>query len=907
MDTIGFFRVAVTGVLLIMTASGCALKAERLRCEYLNNPLGLDTTKPRLSWELTSGKRGDLQAAYQVLAATSAEKLTEGAADLWNSGRVESRQTNQVVYGGKPLHSGQRCYWTVRVWDREGEQSEFCTPAYWEAGLCEDGDWHGAWIGRRAASADDTAAPMLRKTFDLPSSVTRARAYVCGLGYNELYLNGQRVGDAVLDPGYTDFDKRVLYATHDVTAFLRRGSNAAGVILGRGWYDMLTQAEWNFDTAPWRSAPKLRMELVCELADGTTGTLSTDGTWKCSTGPILFDSLYEGENYDARLEKPDWATASYDDSKWEPVSIMEAPRGKLTAQQVEPIRVMQTTAPAKLTQPKPGLFVFDFGQNLTGVPQLSIDVPAGTKLDMQCGERLHPDGTLDVRAIEVFTVNRNPKNRFQTDTYIARGGGREIWQPRFTYHGFQYVQVSGYPGEMTADNLRAAVIHTPFEPTGTFRCSEPLLNQIQKNTLWSFVGNAHSIPTDCPTREKNGWTADAHLAAEQALYNFDAAAFYTKWMDDVSDAMRDDGQMPGIIPSGGWGYTKDIGPAWDSALFIIPWYLYEYYGDTRVLEAHYPTMVRYIDWMQRQAPDDIPTFGLGDWVPYDTHTTNSLTSTAYYYEDLRIIANASKLLGKSDAEATYTAMAKRVKEAWNKRFFKPETGDVDNNSQTALACGLFFGLIPAEHQAAVFQKLLSAIEARDYHIDTGILGAKYVMQVLLDHGRADVAYRLASQKTQPGWGWWLTQGATTLYEDWKGEASLNHIMFGDISAWFYKALAGLRFDSGCPGFRRAIIRPYVVGDLASAEADYHSICGRYVSSWRVAAGKLALKVSVPANTSAEVHLPAASPEQVTEGNKPLSDVCEVKILTSVAGRVVVEVGGGDYAFVCPCASSASPR
>jgi alpha-L-rhamnosidase len=425
------------------------------------------------------------------------------------------------------------------------------------------------------------------------------------------------------------------------------------------------------------------------------------------------------------------------------------------------------------------------------------------------------------------------------------------------------------------------------------------LNQIQQATLWSYVSNAHSIPTDCPTREKNGWTADAHLAAEQALYNFDVAAFYSKWMDDFDDAQRKDGQLPGIIPSGGWGYTSDIGPAWDSALFLIPWYVYLYCGDQQILTAHYPTMQRYLDWMARQAPEGIAAFGLGDWVAFDTKTSSALTSTAYYHEDARIAAHTARLLGRKDNETSYSALAERLRQAWQKQFFDAATASVDNNSQTALSCALYFHLLPPEHEAAVFEKLLSAVEKRDYHLDTGILGAKYVMQVLLDRGRADVACRIAMQKTLPGWGWWIDQGATTLWEDWRGEASLNHIMFGDVSAWFYKALAGLALDEREPGFGRATIRPQVVGGLTHAEADYHSVRGRWGVAWKVKEGRFELSVQVPANASAEVHVPCAELREIREGGKPVKEAEGVRVLQGGQGSSVVEVGAGSYRFDCP--------
>lgn len=885
-------------------AARLAGKVTGLQCEYLTNPLGLDTPRPRLRWILESDERGARQSAYQVLASGSEAALKRDQGDLWDSGKVASDQSNQLPYGGKPLEAGQGCWWKVRVWDQDGKPSPWSAAAYWERGLPEKSDWQGKWIGR----TDETAArsaPLLRHEFTVKGKVKRARAYICGLGYHELRLNGSKVGDHVLDPGYTRYDRRALYVTHDVTDQLKQGENAVGVMLGTGWTNVHTVAVWYFDKAPWRQAPKVLMDLRIEYADGRTETVATDESWKAADGPVTFDSIYAGESYDARLELAGWDRAGFEDSRWFSAKLMKAPGGVVSAQEMEPIRVTRTLKSVKLTEPKPGVHVFDVGQNLSGRALLTVSGPAGTVVTLKYGERLHADGTLDqtdiAEHIRPFGAPNRPKDapipRFQTDSYTLKGAGVETWEPRFVYHGFQYVEVTGFPGKPTLDSVKARVTHTDMRTAGEFACSNPLLNQIQEATRWAFVSNFASIPTDCPHREKNGWTGDAHLAADQAIYNFHPAAAYGKWIQDLADEMKPSGELPGIVPTSGWGYEWGNGPAWDSAYLLIPWYLYEYYGDTRILERHYEQMRRYVDYLTSRSKDGIVSIGLGDWVPPGKTAPTEVTSTGYYYADAQIVARSAEILGKPDDAKKYAALAKSIGEAFNKRFFQPEKGLYSNGTQTALATPLNWGLVPESQRKAVADNLVAEVERKNGHLDTGILGTKYLLNVLLDNGRADVAYRVASQRTFPSWGLWMDQGATTLWEAWDGTASRNHIMFGDISAWFYRALAGIRPDA--PGFKRIRIQPQIVGDLTWARGSYESIHGRIVSDWKRANGSLTLNVTIPANTTATIYVPTSDAARVTEGGKTAAEAKGVRFLRAEAGAAVYEVGGGSYRFTTP--------
>jgi len=886
------------GPILLLAAlaapSFAAMKPSTLKCEYVVNAPCIDNQQPRLSWVLESDRRADRQSGYQVLVASTDANLKANRGDLWDSGRVAGSAQLNVLYAGKPLVSGQRCVWKIRAWDRDGQAGEWSAPALWEMGILGKADWKGRWIGRTTDTAYQPA-PMLRKGFELKGKIRRARAYVCGLGYYELRLNGKKVGDHHLDPGYTRYDRRALYTAYDVTKDLKEGRNALGVILGTGWQNVHTIAVWYFDKAPWRAAPRLLMDLRIEYADGKTETISTGPDWKASTGPIVFDSIYAGESYDARLEKPGWDTAGYGDSAWEPAKVVDGPPGLLTAQQNPPIKIEQTLMPAKLSEPKPGVFLFDFGQNMAGHALLSLSAPAGTKVTLQYGERLNPDGTLDQKGIAEH--QRDPSKRFQTDEFIAKGQVQESWEARFDYHGFQYVQVTGFPGRPTVDTLRARFVHSDVAPAGEFECSNPLLNKIQTATKWSYLSNLQGIPTDCPHREKNGWTGDAHLASEQGLYNFDSLPVYEKWLNDLNDEQRPTGELPGIVPSSGWGYEWGNGPAWDSAFLLIPWYLYVYCGDTKVLADHYDGMKRYVDYLASKSKDGINNMGLGDWVPWKTETPVEVTSTGYYYRDALVVSRAADILGKKEEADKYHELADSIRVAFNRKFIGPKTGNVANGSQTALSCALYQDLAFDEVKPLILQQLLTKVDSTGGHIDTGILGAKYILNALLDADRPDVAFRIASQKTQPGWGWWIENGATTLWESWQGTDSRCHIMFGDISAWFYRALAGIRPDgtAAAPGFAQFTIKPYLVGGLTHARGRYDSVRGRIVSDWTRTGDQLQLRVEIPANTTALVSVPSAD-GRVTEGGRPVAQSEGIKVLRQEKGYLVLEVGSGRYEF-----------
>ena len=876
-----------------------AVTIEGLRCEYQVNPLGLDTPQPRLSWLLQSLQRAQRQTGYQILVASTLEKLAANIGDLWDSGRLDSDQSIQVDYQGQPVRSRQTCFWKVRVWDKEGKATRYSEPAFWEMGLLQPGDWHGQWIARDT-DTNAPSAPLLRRAFRLDAPVAQARVYICGLGYYELRINGKKIGDHILDPGFTRYDKRALYVTYDVTEALRQGSNAIGVILGNGWQNVQTRAFWSFDTAPWRAAPKLLMELRIRLADGRTAIVPTDGRWKAGDAPITFNSIYSGESYDARLEQPGWDTANFDDARWAAAQIVAAPKGRLAAQTMPPIKITETISPVQISQPKPGVFVYDFGQNFAGFARLNAAGPAGTRVTLKYSERLAPDGTLDQTAIAKYIVELDPTQEFQTDHYTLSGQGTESWQPRFVYHGFQYVEVTGAPAALTLDNLTGCFVHSAVAEAGRFSSSNPLLDRIWTAGRWSYLSNLEGLPTDCPHREKNGWTGDAHLAAEQGLLNYDAAAVYEKWIEDIADEQRPDSEVPGIVPTGGWGYQWGNGPAWDSAFLLIPYYLYEYCGDTRPLTSHYLAMRQYVDLLSRKAQVSIIDWGRNDWAPFKTDTPADITSTSYYFQDALVVAKAAELLGYRGDERKYLALAARVKTAFNQKFFHPDTGSYGNGSQTSLSCALYQGLTETRQRAAVVSDLVAGLAQNDNHIDTGILGAKYLLNALTENGRADLAYEIATHRTAPGWGWWMESGANTLWEQWDGTGSRNHIVFGDILAWFDKALAGLNPDPQSPGFKHTIFKPRVVGDLEWVKASHDSMYGPIKCAWAIKDGRFTYEVSIPPNTTATVFLPRNGEGAIEESGHPVvGGVGGIGGIERQGQWTVLDIGSGSYSFSVP--------
>lgn len=872
----------------------------RLVCNDLLNPLGMDDPRPVFGWQLTSPEHTQVQTAYRVLVASSPQLIDKGHGDLWDSGQVQSDQSVQVRYGGRPLTSRQRCYWKVKAWDRDGAEGPWSDSAWFEIGLLQPDDWHGQWIGHPEGSWSEVRpAPHFRKEVVLSGAVHRARVYLCGLGYHELYLNGQRAGDAVLNPAFTRYDRRALYVTYDVTSLLNQGHNVFGVILGNGLFNQAARDAWNFEKAPWRASPCLLLQAHLELENGSEMVVTSDASWQTAEGPIRFDATRLGEIYDARLELPGWNRPAYqaDQASWSPARIVEGPRGKLSAQSMPPVRVTRTLSPVKMWESSRGTRIFDMGQNFTGWARVRLHGSAGTEVILRYGERLFADGDLDVINISQFVY----EGEVQVDRYILKGGGEEIYEPRFTYHGFQYVEIEGAPEELTLEDVRGCVVHTAFERAGTFTCSSSLVNQLQTCTEWSYLSNFVGYPTDCPHREKNGWTGDAHLATEAGLYNFQAAAGYRKWLVDMADEQREDGSLPGIVPTSGWGYEWGNGPCWDSAAVLIPWNLYLYRGDRVVLENAYPMIRRYMEYLGTYSRGgELISLGLGDWVPpygrpEDYTAPLRLLSSVYFYMDARIAGQMAALLGFSEDAQRYHTWADHLSECFNDLFYDPVSGLYAGGSQTALGMALYADLVPVEDRPRVSRQLVTEIRQQKGRINAGIHGAKAVINALAENGFYPQAYHLITQPQQPGWAWWLLQGATTLWEDWRGEYSRNHIMFGDVSAWFYKYLAGIRLDVDCPGFKQVIFRPYLAEDLDWVSAEYECPYGLLRAAWQRSKGRLRYEVALPPNTTGKVYLPKVRPGTARVNGETLEQA-QLSFVVQRTGGLTIQVGSGVWIF-----------
>ena len=704
-------------------------------------------------------------------------------------------------------------------------------------------------------------APLLRTTFMVEKPVKRATLQSSGLGCHDVLCNGAKVGDAVLGPAMTQYDKTVPYVEHDVTGLMKLGRNAIGVMLGHGWFAETVNTAWNFDHSPWKDRPKALVTLRLEYEDGSEQTIVSDASWKAAYGPMLVDAFMNGEVYDARAEQPGWATAEFDDSSWALAETMKPPAGRLRRETIDPMRVTQTLPAVKLTESRPGVWLYDFGENIAGWARIRVRGPAGQEIRLRFGEQLR-DGRIDRELGGLIW-----SGWFQQDRYVLKGDGLEEWEPRFTYHGFRYVEVEGWPGTPELSSVEARFVHTDFPSAGSFECSDPLLNAIHAAVRRSYRGNFHGFPTDCPTREKKGWTGDAHLACAQAMFNFDNAAGYRKWMGDFTDVQDSEGRLKNVCPTAGWGGEASD---WNVAAIVVPWTVFEFTGDRTIVAASYPMMKKWADFHARQCPDFIIKDGVSDWSPAKTRTPKEITSTCLYYGAVERLARMADLLGKTDDAARYRQLAAATREAFVREFVKPD-GTVGEGSQSAQACALHFGLLPEALRPLAAAKLSAAVTAANDHVDVGILGSKALFRALSDHGHHEQALRIVLQKTAPGYGCMIEKGCTTLTEDWWGGGSLNHIMFGDVGAWFYEYLAGIRPDPAQPGFEHFFLHPMPAGDLASVKAEHRSPLGLIRSAWkRQTDGGFTASFTVPVNATATVLLPDGRRTDVGPGDHTFS-------------------------------------
>ncbi|MGI4729834.1 MAG: family 78 glycoside hydrolase catalytic domain [Janthinobacterium lividum] len=856
-----------------LSAKAIAQKTVNLKCEYLVNPLGVDAPKPRFTWQMTSEKQAAKQTAYRILVGTDSAQIYAGKNSIWDSGWINAA-VNLAEYNGPQLQPFSQYFWQVLVKDEAGKPTTNAVIASFETGMMQSKNWRGSWISDNN-DQHVKPAPYFRKVFAAEKKVKSARAYIAVAGLYELYLNGKKVGNHRLDPMYTRFDRRTLYVTYDVTSQILTGKNSIGVLLGNGWYNLQSTAVWDFDKASWRARPTFCMDLKIVYEDGSEETITSGKDWKTALSPVVFNSIYTAEHYDARLEQPGWNTISFDDSKWKGVIYCEAPSANIVSQLMHPIRNVQEIPAKSIRKFNDTDYVFDLGRNISGVSKIKINGPAGTIVKLRHAERLYPTGHTDLSNIDIHYRPTDNTDPFQTDIIILNGKGEESFMPRFNYKGFQYVEVtSSQPVTLFKENLVGYFMHSDVPAVGEVNSSEPVINKIWSATNNSYLSNLFGYPTDCPQREKNGWTGDAQIAIETGLYNFDGITIYEKWLSDHRDEQQPNGVLPSIIPSDGWGYEWGNGPDWTSTIALIPWNIYLFYGDKKLLADCYDNIKRYVDHITEISPTGLTTWGLGDWVPVKSVSPVELTSTCYYYADAVILAKAAKILGKPEDEQKYTALFNRIKTAFNQKYFNPTTAIYADGFQTEMSAPLYWGLVPEEYKSKVAANLAKRVAADNFHLDVGLLGQKAILNALSENGYADVAYKIASQKTYPSWGWWMENGATTLYENWKIDAksdiSLNHIMFGEIGAWLYKSLGGIKPDPQNPGFKNVLLEPNFVAGLDYFEAKHDGPFGTISSSWQKKGKRILYTVFIPANSSATVKLPKINGLRVFADRKLVS-------------------------------------
>ncbi|MBV5314944.1 MAG: glycoside hydrolase family 78 protein [Prolixibacteraceae bacterium] len=894
-----FFVVAFF-VNSISAVAGIKTEVKELICEYITNPVGIDVQKPRLSWQIISAEENVLQTAYEIKVTDQTAKGKQ----IWTSGKVSSDQSVNVAYEGPALKSMQRVYWQVRVWDNKNKVSAWSAPAYWEMGILEPESWIASWItlGSEKEFVGSKPSQYFRKDFSSLKKVQSARVYVTSLGLYQLFLNGKKVSTDLFTPGWTSYKNRVQYQTYDVTSMIQQ-KNSIGAIVGDGWYR--GNIGWSNQNGYYGSKIALLAQLQLTYSDGTTEIICTDNSWNAANGPILNSDIYNGETYDARLEMPGWSTAGFDASKWGKATVAEHSKKNLIAPQGAVVKAIEEIKPLKLVTTPKGETVFDMGQNMVGWVKLRVQGKKGDQVTLKFAEVLTKEGNF-------YTDNLRAAKC--TDVYILKGDGEEIYEPHFTFHGFRFVKIEGLSTQPALDQITGVVIHSDMKPTGSFACSEPLINQLQHNIQWGQKGNFLDVPTDCPQRdERLGWTGDAQVFSMTAAFNFDVAPFYTKWLGDVAADQLPDGKLPHVIPDvlkGGGGST-----AWADASIIVPWTTYLVYGDKRILEVQYKSMKAWVDYMKNRAGEDLLWTGdahFGDWLAFATTrsdypgatTEKDLIATAYYSYSSALLGKIAGIIGKTNDAATYTKLSGDIKKAFVTAFVTP-SGRMVSHTQTAYSLALAFDLLPADliPKAAGF---LAEDVKKMGHLTTGFVGTPLLCKTLSAQGYDDLAFMLVNRQKYPSWLYPVTQGATTIWERWDGQKpdgsfqdvgmnSFNHYAYGAIGEWLYRHVAGLDLDTEVPGYKHILLAPHPGGGLTNANAEFSSLYGKVKSAWKLDGKAMVYEVKVPANTTATVTLPLASAEDLKMNGQSLSETMKSG-LKATDKNVSLTIGSGSYSF-----------
>lgn len=864
---------------------------ENLKCEFRSQPLGVDNPTPRLSWTLRSDGKDEVQASYRVLVASSKSILDRNRGDLWDSGTVASDRQNNIDYVGRALESGQVVYWKVAIAGTNAKPV-WSKASTWEMGL---NDWQARWIEDAKPGAEpyqDDPAPLFRKEFKVRDQVTRARLYITGLGYYEASINGKRIGDHVLDPGWTAFDKRVSYSVYDLTSSLSQGKNCLGVMLGNGWYNPLPLklfGNFNLREHLEIGKPRLIAELRIEYRDGSVDVIGSDPTWKVGDGPIMRNNIYLGEVYDARREVVGWNRSGFRNQDWRNAVASERPVGKLIAQPQPPIRVTKQWSAVNMTEPKPGVFVYDMGVNFAGWASFEFDLPAGTQVHLRYGELVYPDGNLNPMTSVAGQIKRKgvggpgaPDIAWQSDTFIAKGG-RETYTPRFTFHGFRYVEITGLPKPPPLKAVTAMRLNSDVETVGSFECSNPLLNDIQAMCLRTFKSNIFSVQSDCPHRERLAYGGDIVATSEALMSNFDMAGFYEKAVRDWADSARSDGMFTDTAPFIGIQYC---GVVWAMAHPLLIEQLHQYYGNRQLGAEQYEAAKRWLALVEKQYPDGVVKDGLSDHEGLEPTPAPELV-TPLYFQCAQMLSRLAARLGHTEDARHFDVLAAKIRDAYNTKFLDAKTGKVGPGTQTSQSFALYTGIVPPASRAKVFEALVAAIESKKGKLTTGILGTKFMLDVLSREGRADLAYAIVTQPELPGWAWMLKNGATTLWEHWAfsdNTFSHNHPMFGSVSQWMMQWLGGIRPEADAVGYDRVVIQPQTPPELDWVKSSYQSIRGTVVSNWKRNAKEITFEITVPPNTRARVILPGRVRR---ENGKPFDRKMEGKGFT---------LGSGSYTF-----------
>ncbi len=895
------FNILLFALLLASLTYGQKLAVYDMTCEHLDHPIGLETQQPRFSWKIKTSGRNIIQKAYSIRVS---ETPSFSKNSVWKSGRISSSTSNLVRYNGPNLVSTKRYYWQVKIWDNKNNQSDWSVPTYWEMGILNKNEWRAIWIEPVQDTIPNGPVFTLRKEFSLSKKIKRARAYTTAHGLYELHLNGKKVSDNLFTPGWTTYKKRLQYQVYDITDVLKSGQNTVGALLGDGWYK--GNIGWSTQSGYYGKTLGLFCQLQIEYTDGTKEIITTDNSWKATTkGAITLTSIYNGESYDATKELTGWNTTGYDDNNWKNVQEADYKLDNLVPTISVPVKRIQELKPIKIWTTPKGTLVADMGQNMVGWIRLRIKGEAGTTVSLRHAEVMDKDG-------EFYTENlRDAK---ATTKYTLKGKGVETYEPTFTFMGFRFVAIEGFPGELKPEDLTGIVVHSDMKPSGTFECSNTMINQLQKNIQWGQKGNFLDVPTDCPQRdERMGWTGDAQAFVRTAAFNMDVSSFFSKWLKDVAAEQDHRGAIPFVVPN----VLGEVKPSagWADVVTIAPWTMYQVYGDKRLLERQYPSMKRYVDFIIKEAGEDYiwnngSVFGdwlffkpvINKWMIGDGHTNHDLIATAFYAYSTNILMMAAKELNKEEDIKEYSVIFEKVKNAFNKNFVT-SVGRTSSDSQTSYVLALMFDLLSEEQKPKAVNILVNNIRDRKNHLSTGFLGTPYICHVLSDNGKTDIAYDLLLQETFPSWLYPVKMGATTIWERWDGIRtdstfqtknmnSFNHYAYGAIGDWMYRVVAGI--EIGKPGYKQIIISPQPDIRLGYAKATFESKYGRIESGWELNDKKLKVTVVIPPNTTAQINLPNTRIDNVIEGGKPI--LSKFKNIKELNSNVVFEVGSGNYEF-----------